>query len=208
MKGKTLPTVNHSKQIMNIALFGTSGDPPTIGHQEILQWLSDRYDLCVVWVSNNPFKSHPTALSDRLAMMELLISELNLPNLELHPEISNPRSVITVALAQQIWQNAEFTLVVGGDLVSQLPSWYQAQALFHQVKLLVIVRQGYQISEQSLEKLYASGARVAIADIVIPDTSSSNYRQHGDRSGIISSIQAYIHTNNLYQWEEINPAAP
>nr|WP_271254669.1 hypothetical protein [Pseudanabaena sp. Chao 1811] len=24
---------------MNVALFGTSADPPSIGHQQILQWL-------------------------------------------------------------------------------------------------------------------------------------------------------------------------
>lgn len=34
---------------MDIALFGTSADPPTIGHQGILQWLSGRYDVVVVW---------------------------------------------------------------------------------------------------------------------------------------------------------------
>ncbi|MGL5832760.1 MAG: nicotinate-nucleotide adenylyltransferase, partial [Waterburya sp.] len=31
-----------------IALFGTSADPPTIGHQTILQWLSQHYDHVVV----------------------------------------------------------------------------------------------------------------------------------------------------------------
>lgn len=189
---------------MDIALFGTSGDPPTTGHQQILEWLSDRYDLCAVWVSNNPFKSDQTDLGHRVEMMQLLITELNLTcaNIQLHPEISSPRSLITVNLAKQIWQNADFTLVVGADLIPQLPTWYRAQELFQQVKILVAARVGYKISEQNLEGLYAIGAKVAIADVVIPEISSSNYRKNGDLSGIIPSIQAYIHTNNLYQWAE------
>ncbi len=200
---------------MNIALFGTSGDPPTKGHQKILQWLSDRYDLCAVWVSNNPFKLHQTDLKHRVEMMRLLIAELNLAlgyapvrspdcdpdyfNIQLHPEISSPRSLVTLNHAQQIWQNAEFTLVVGSDLVSQLPSWYKAEELLQQVKILVVVRVGYGVSEQSLEELYIMGAKVAIADLVIPEISSSNYRKNGDLSGIIPSIQEYIHLHNLYQ---------
>ena len=191
---------------MNIALFGTSGDPPTTGPQLILEWLSDRYDLCVAWVSNNPFKSNQTDLGHRVQMMRLLIAELNLtyPNIQLHPEISSPHSLVTLNRAKQIWQNAEFTLVVGADLIPQLPKWYQAQELFTQVKILVTARVGYKISEQSLEGLYAIGAKVAIADLVIPEISSSNYRKNGDLSGIIPSIHTYIHTNNLYQWEETN----
>ncbi|MEY2856531.1 MAG: nicotinic acid mononucleotide adenyltransferase, partial [Cyanobacteriota bacterium] len=52
-----------------IALFGTSADPPTIGHQTILQWLSQHYDRIVVWASDNPFKQHQTPLKFRSEML-------------------------------------------------------------------------------------------------------------------------------------------
>ncbi|MGL4880174.1 MAG: adenylyltransferase/cytidyltransferase family protein, partial [Waterburya sp.] len=61
-----------------IALFGTSADPPTIGHQTILQWLSKHYDRVVVWASDNPFKEHKTPLVDRTEMLKLTIADLNL----------------------------------------------------------------------------------------------------------------------------------
>ncbi|NET52841.1 MAG: nicotinic acid mononucleotide adenylyltransferase, partial [Merismopedia sp. SIO2A8] len=32
-----------------LALFGTSADPPTAGHQQILRWLSYQYDHVIVW---------------------------------------------------------------------------------------------------------------------------------------------------------------
>jgi cytidyltransferase-like protein len=60
-----------------IALFGTSADPPTSGHQAILNWLSQHYDLVAVWASDNPFKSHQTPLEHRSRMLRLLIEELN-----------------------------------------------------------------------------------------------------------------------------------
>ena len=47
---------------MKIALFGTSADPPTVGHKMIIEWLSQNFDKAVVWVSDNPFKYHETSL--------------------------------------------------------------------------------------------------------------------------------------------------
>ena len=43
-----------------IALFGTSADPPSIAHREILRWLCDRYDWVAVWASDNPMKPQQT----------------------------------------------------------------------------------------------------------------------------------------------------
>ena len=42
----------------SIALFGTSADPPTIGHKKILEELSKIYDFTISYVSNNPTKKH------------------------------------------------------------------------------------------------------------------------------------------------------
>ena len=62
---------------MNVALFGTSADPPTAGHQAILKWLSERYDWVAVWASDNPFKFHQTSLEHRGAMLRLLIEDID-----------------------------------------------------------------------------------------------------------------------------------
>ncbi|MDE5114158.1 MAG: adenylyltransferase/cytidyltransferase family protein, partial [Trichodesmium sp. St15_bin1_1] len=52
-----------------IALFGTSADPPTVGHKMIIEWLSQNFDKAVVWVSDNPFKYHETSLEQRAIML-------------------------------------------------------------------------------------------------------------------------------------------
>jgi nicotinate-nucleotide adenylyltransferase len=189
---------------MNIALFGTSADPPTLGHQAILEWLSQHFDLCVVWVSNNPFKSHQADLEQRLHMMQVEIASLQpkYHNLELHPEISNPRTLITLEQAKGIWPDAKFTLVVGVDLIAQLPSWYRADQLLQQISILVVPRAGYATPWQEIDLLKARGIEIAIAEFSVPMVSSSAYRNNGDRSGLIPSVAEYIDREHLYQWQD------
>jgi nicotinate-nucleotide adenylyltransferase len=196
--------VTHPNPHMKISLFGTSADPPTLGHQAILQWLSQHFDLCVVWVSDNPFKSHQASLEQRIEMMELAIAAMPTEhsNLELHPDISNPRTLITLQKAKVLWPDAEFTLVVGADLIPQLPSWYRAGELLSQVDILVVPRAGYDMPWQEIRQLKERGVKVAIAQVSVPMASSSAYRNNGDRSGIIPSVSAYIDREHLYSWQE------
>ncbi|MBD2189850.1 nicotinate-nucleotide adenylyltransferase [Pseudanabaena mucicola] len=190
---------------MNIALFGTSADPPSIGHQQILQWLDNHYDRVLVWVSDNPFKTHQASLCDRLKMMELTIAAIEPPahTITIHPELSHPRTIHTVEQAKQILPDANFTLVIGGDLVPQLPTWYRAQDLLSQVHLLVVPRQGVSIAAADIERLERMGTEIAIApeSTSIPNVSSSDYRNNGNSSVIIPTVAAYIQRESLYAWQ-------
>lgn len=185
-----------------IALFGTSADPPTTGHLTILRWLSQHFDNVAVWASDNPFKLHQTALEHRTAMLRLLIHELGLPkqNVQVYPELSSPRSVITVERAQQHWSEAEFMLVIGADLVNQLPTWFRVEELLKQVKLLVVPRPGYSLASQDLSRLRQMGANVTIADLnfSVPDVSSTAYREQGKTENVPPPIQDYIDREQLY----------
>ncbi|MGV0026422.1 nicotinate-nucleotide adenylyltransferase [Phormidesmis priestleyi] len=183
-----------------IALFGTSADPPTTGHLTILRWLSQHFDDVAVWASDNPFKSHQTALEHRTAMLQLLIHDLDLPkqNVQVYPELSSPRSLITVEQSQQRWSDAEFTLVIGGDLVNQLPQWFRVEELLKQVKLLVVPRPGYSLMSQDLHHLRQMGADVTIADLRAPDVSSTAYREQGETESVTPPIQDYIDREQLY----------
>lgn len=190
---------------MKIALFGTSADPPTIGHQGILQWLSGHYDLVVVWVSDNPFKSHCSSLHHRIEMVRIMIETTNFArssfaqsNVELHPEISNPRTLITLQRAQQIWTDGNFTLVVGADIVPQLPSWYRSQELLGQVSILVIPRRGYELSPVELQPIVTQTRQITIADLTVPGVSSSSFRERKDRSGMLKEVLDYIDRYDLY----------
>lgn len=201
-----------------IALFGTSADPPTAGHQEICRWLGQHYDWVAVWASDNPFKSHQTPLAHRSMMLSLMLEELRselwspqspsqyapVHNINLHQDLSSPRTLETVAKAYQVWgSDADLTVVIGSDLIPQLASWYRITDLLQQVQLLVVPRSGYPLEDQDLQELKLMGGRIAIAHVHPPGVSSTDYRQHGDRTTITPPIAAYINRENLYPCQNL-----
>ena len=195
--------------MVNIALFGTSADPPTSAHQAILNWLSYHYDHVAVWASDNPFKTHQTPLEHRSTMLRLLIEDISPPrrNISLYQALSSPRTLETVEKARQHWgTQVDFTLVIGADLVSQMPRWYQIEKLLHQLKLLVVPRPGYEIDEGGIEELRKLGAEVAIADLQAPAVSSTAYREKGDPKVLTPPVEDYIHKEQLYACQDAAPS--
>lgn len=184
-----------------IALFGTSADPPTAGHQTILRWLSEYYDLVVVWASDNPFKEHQTTLEDRSQMLRLAVEEIDAAQekIRLCQELSDRRSLITIEKARNIWQDAEFTFVIGADLLAQIGSWYRITELLSQVKILVIPRSGYMIKQSDLDSLSNLGGNFTIATLDPPKVSSTAYRLQGDSTVLTPAVAVYIHQQNLYR---------
>ncbi|PLZ89880.1 nicotinic acid mononucleotide adenylyltransferase [Fischerella thermalis CCMEE 5198] len=190
---------------MKIALFGTSADPPTAGHQAIIKWLSHNYDRVVIWAADNPFKSHQTPLQHRVAMLHLLIDEIHAPqhNISLEQELSSFRTLETLDKAKQRWgTETEFTLVIGSDLLPQLPHWYRIEDLLHQVQLLVVPRPGYVIDQSSLQTVENLGAKIAIAQLHAPDVSSTAYRNSGDPEALTPPVIDYIHQQHLYKCQD------
>ena len=61
----------------SIALFGTSADPPTIGHEKILEELSKIYAHTICYVSNNPKKNHKEDIAIRSKLLKILIEDLD-----------------------------------------------------------------------------------------------------------------------------------
>ncbi len=187
--------------MLKIALFGTSADPPTAGHQAIIHYLSERYDWVAVWAADNPFKSHQTLLEHRVAMLQLLIADIDSlqPNFGLEQELSSWKTVETVEKAKERWgENTEFTLVIGSDLLHQLPHWYRAEDLLGQVQLLVVPRPGYAVDEGDLEKIEKIGGKIAFANLTGLDVSSTAYRKHGDTQALIPPVMDYIRKQHLY----------
>jgi nicotinate-nucleotide adenylyltransferase len=186
---------------MNIALFGTSADPPTAGHQKILRWLSQNYDWVAVWAADNPFKEQQTPLPHRAAMLNLLITDIQAPlaNITLEQELSSWRTLETVEKAKLRWgDKVEYTLVIGSDLVNQLPRWYNIEGLLKQVQLLVIPRPGYVIDNMSLEIIRELGGKIAIASLIGLDVSSTAFREQKDPRSLTPPVIDYIYREKLY----------
>ncbi len=186
---------------LRIALFGTSADPPHRGHCEILRWLATQFDHVAVWASDNPFKAHQSPLRDRATMLHLMIQDIPTPegHIALHEDLSHSRTLFSVERARDQWPDAELTLVVGSDLVQQLPRWYKARELLQQVRILVVPRPGYDLSEHVLMEVQQKGGDITVADIPKTfDVSSTYYRQTDDSDALPTAVRAYINQKKLY----------
>ncbi|MEY3066454.1 MAG: nicotinic acid mononucleotide adenyltransferase [Cyanobacteriota bacterium] len=134
-------------------------------------------------------------------MLSLLIEEINAQkaNIALHPELSSRRTLETLKRAKNYWSDADYTLVVGSDLVQQIPQWYQIETLLKQVELLIIPRPGYQVVEMDLDHLKKLGATLTIATVTGLPVSSSHYRQTGNTEVLTTRVQDYINREKLYE---------
>ncbi len=191
-----------TNQLTKIAIFGTSADPPTIAHQRILQWLGQNFDFVAVYASDNPFKHHCANIYDRATMLQLLIDDLDdfKNNIQLCQDIGDRRSLITINKSREKWGiNAEFYLVIGSDLISQILKWYQIEELLSKVTVLIMPRPNLDITKESLKKLENLGGKYQIAKTKLPAISSTKYRQKKDQNIIIESVKNYIKVNNIYQ---------
>lgn len=192
-------------QPRSIALFGTSADPPTRGHQAILTWLAAHFDQVAVWAADNPFKAHRASLDRRMGMLQALVRDLDPrgQHVSVEPDLSDRRTVLTVQRARQRWPEAELWLVVGSDLINQMPTWARIQEIFADASLLVVPRPGYAIATEALDRLRSLGANVELASLKGLPVSSTAYRERGAREHLPEAVEAYIQREGLY-WQEVS----
>ena len=86
-------------KINSIALFGTSADPPTLGHEALLGELTNIFPKVITWASDNPDKKHQIPLLKRTQLLRILVKKISHPKLELVQELSSPRTINTLKKA-------------------------------------------------------------------------------------------------------------
>ncbi|MGD1896528.1 MAG: nicotinate-nucleotide adenylyltransferase [Phormidesmis sp.] len=219
------------KAPQRIALFGTSADQPHLGHQSILLWLAQSFDQVVVWAADNPYKDNQSPIHNRAEMLRLLVDTLpsegpdpfrksllrnsSLGKVSVNQNLSDRFSIHSIAKARALWPRADFSFVVGADLLAQLPQWYQAKEMFAQVDILVFPRPGYPVQGPALSRL----RQLATVHIAHPpdqyDVSSSAVRQTRCAESVASLadtdlpsiIRDYITEHNLYPCQQQTPKA-
>jgi nicotinate-nucleotide adenylyltransferase len=134
-------------------------------------------------------------------MLELLIEELHslYSNIVSAPDISDRRAINTVAKVKQKWgKDNSLTMVIGGDLSQQIFRWYKAEQLWSNVKVLIIPRDGYQITEEDIKKIEEQSLGCTVAQCHTPAFSSTDYRRYHDQQVLTDSVKGYIQKHNLY----------
>ncbi len=181
-----------------VALFGTSADPPTKGHRTLLEALARRYPQVRTWASDNPFKRHGAPLAVRAALLQAVVDHLDLPQLRLDQSLSSPRSLETLERAAQRWPGAELVFVLGSDLLPQIRRWYGSDEILRRCRLAVVPRLGWPLEALQLEELRDRGGRVEVLPLQIPAAASSAIRCHPDPELVPPELWPVLLEHNLY----------
>ena len=185
--------------IKRIALFGTSADPPTIGHKKILEELSKIYGFTISYVSNNPQKKHKEDLSIRSHLLETLIKDLDNPKILFNQRLSSQWAVESIKKCKKIYEFNNLDFVIGSDLIKDIFSWKNFDKIILEVSFFIILRKGYPIESNTLKMLKTYNVKFKISTIKIPETSSSNFRLNFNCSNLPTSLIDIVKKNNLYE---------
>ena len=182
-----------------IALFGTSADPPTIGHKKILEELSNIYSSIITYASDNPQKKHKENIFFRKLLLETLIKDINNPKIIFNQKISSPWAIESIEKCKKIYAFNKLDFVIGSDLITEIFSWKNFDKIIHEVKLLIIKRDGYPIESNTLKMLETHEVIFEICTLNIPNISSSMVRLNNNYSDLPKSLIDIIKRNNLYE---------
>ena len=185
-------------KLNKIALFGTSADPPTLGHEALLNELTKIFPKVITWASDNPDKKHQIPLLKRTQLLRLLVKKISHPKLELVQELSSPRTIHTLKKAFQLWPESSFSFVIGSDLALQIPKWLNAKSILSKVRIAIAMRDGWPISEIQLEVIKNLGGEIEILPFKIPESSSSKFRERPQKVLVPQEIVPLLLEENLY----------
>ena len=183
----------------SIALFGTSADPPTIGHKKILEELSKIYAFTISYVSNNPQKKHIEDISIRSHLLKTLIDDLDNPKILFNQKISSQWAVESIKKCKEIYKLKNLDFVIGSDLIKDIFYWKNFDKIILEVSFFIILREGYPVESNTLKMLETYKVKFNISTIKIPETSSSNFRLNFNCSNLPSSLIDIVKRNNLYE---------
>jgi len=185
-------------KINTIALFGTSADPPTLGHQALLNELIKIFPKVITWASDNPDKKHHIPLLKRTELLKILVEKISHPKLELVQELSSPRAIHTLKKALKRWPEASFSFIIGSDLAFQIPKWLNTKSVLNKATIAIAIRDGWPISNNQLEEIKKLGGEVELLPFRIPGSSSSNFREQPKESLVPSELIPTLLEGNLY----------
>ena len=182
-----------------IALFGTSADPPTIGHKKILEELSNFYSCVIAYASDNPKKKHKENIFFRNLLLKSLIKDINNPKIIFNETISSQWAIESIEECKKIYPFSKIDFVIGSDLVTEIFSWKNFDKIIRIVKLLIIKREGYPIGSKTLKMLKTNKVIFEISSLNIPNISSSMVRLNNNYSDLPKSLIDIVKKNNLYE---------
>jgi len=191
---------------MRLGVYGGSFDPVHLGHLILAEQCRETARLDEVLFIPAPRPPHKlarelTPFSRRVEMLELAISG--------HPvfqvsqmEKDRPGPSFTVDTLRQLRQErpeADLHLLVGSDVIPDLPSWHEPAQIAELATLVVATRPSWPLPAE-----LPRGFRFIIVEMPQVDISSTDLRNRlangrSVRYFVPRAVECYIQTHHLYQ---------
>ena len=181
---------------MRIAVYSGSFDPLHIGHQAIMERLTqaDEFDWVYLVISpQNPFKDPSKALSAERRYRDAIAAVRRHPELHVwvdNIELEMPPPTYTIrtldALRLREPEN-EFTLVIGADNLQGLDHWREAPRILREYGVVVYPRTGFDMASLKDQLLGEHpDYRIRLIDAPLVDISSTRIREMRARGEDVS----------------------
>jgi len=180
---------------MRVAIFGGSFNPPHVAHQMAALYVLETAPVDELWLVpavRHAFGKTLAPFADRLAMCEVAAAALG-PRVRvsaIERDLGGEsRTLRTIRRLQQEHPGTSFSLVIGADLLAEVPSWLGGAELQRTVPFIVVGRAGF------------TGGDVPVA---LPAVSSRQVRAAlatgGEVRGLVPrAVLDYISSHNLYK---------
>ena len=186
------------KSSQRIALFGTSADPPTIGHKRILEELSKTFSYTITYVSKKQKKTHKEDILIRSLLLKTLIKDLKNPKIIFNQKISSKWAIESIKKCKDIYNLNQIDFVIGSDLIQEIFTWKSFDKIIKEVNFFIIERVGYPIQTNTLKMLGIHKVNFETSSLKIPNSSSSMIRLNGNYSDLPNSLINIVKEKKLY----------
>ena len=191
-----------------VGLLGGSFDPPHKGHL----WMADRarrlLDLDEVWLLPSFLPPHKdqariTPYEQRLDMLRLLAAELSYLRVD-DSEKDKGGISYTVDLVRYLkgrhGEVCDFMLLVGEDSLRDVESWKDPEALFDEIEVVVLAREGFSASSERKFRLLRGKTHPAQSRLIRKAIAAGK-----EPPWLTDSVKEYIEKQCLYQPERRAP---
>jgi len=199
---------------MRIGIFGGTFDPPHLGHLLLAERCREAASLDEIWFLPSYVPPHKT--EGRIARFEhrcdmVALATTGQPAFRVEPmekELPPPSYTVHTLEELRIRHPAhEFVLVIGGDSLNDLPTWFQPQKLLELAEIVAVARPGIPTRSAAelaeALKIPTESIRLTMAECPLIDVSSRDLRQRVLRGKMIRfavprAVEEFIRERKLY----------
>lgn len=137
---------------MKVALLGGSFNPPHVGHLMAAHYVRATQEVDEVWLMpayQHPFGKALTSFEHRLRMCEVMCEDTSgwMRASRVEQEVAQQGgagyTVETLSYLVEKHPGYRFSLIIGSDILNDLPKWRSFDRIQQMVRVLVLYRAGY-----------------------------------------------------------------